>query len=92
MKLLLTLFLLSLTLQSKNIESTKQTCIQQSAYPNKTLAEQKKILIEQAKQESLEELYGALIFSSTDIENGKLTRLYTVSCCWSRASQRKPRV
>jgi len=74
MKLLLA-FILSFTfLNAKNIESIKMSCIQQSAYPNKTLAEQKKILIEQAKQESLEELYGAVIFSSTDILDGKLQR------------------
>jgi len=71
-KLLLTSLLFFALLNAKNIESVKMSCIQQSAYPNKTLAEQKKILIEQAKQESLEELYGAVIFSSTDIVDGKL--------------------
>ena len=34
--------------------------------------EQKKILIEKAKQESIEELYGTLISISTDIENDKI--------------------
>jgi len=74
MKLILVLLLSFSFLNAKNIESIKMSCIQQSAYPNKTLAEQKKILIEQAKQESLEELYGAVIFSSTDILDGKLQR------------------
>ena len=54
------------------LTTKKTSCIQQTNYEGKTLAEQKKILIEQAKQESLEELYGSLIFSSTDIENGKI--------------------
>ena len=55
-------------------QSTKESCIQQSVYAGKTLEEQKKILIEQAKQESLEELYGTLILSSSDISNGKLIK------------------
>jgi len=73
MKLLLTLFLLfTISNASDKLETVKTSCLQQSAYPNKTLAEQKKILIEKAKQESLEELYGTLISSSIDIENGRL--------------------
>jgi len=52
---------------------SKTSCIQQSEYAGKTLDEQKKILIEQAKREALEELYGTMIFSATDIKNGKLT-------------------
>ena len=57
-----------------SLQTTKKSCIQQSAYPNKTLAQQKKILVNQAKQNSLEELYGTLIFSSTDIIDGKLDK------------------
>lgn len=70
--ILLSLLLLTSFVNAQNTVSTKTSCIQQSAYPDNTLNEQKKILIEKAKQESLEELYGALIFSSTDIVNGKL--------------------
>jgi len=68
--------LLSLTLLSANDiykSTTKTSCIQQSSYGGKSLAQQKKILIEQAKQEALEELYGTLMFSSTDIKDGKIT-------------------
>jgi len=69
--LLIFLFLTSLFGEDK-LKTAKTSCIQQSMYPNKTLAEQKKMLIEQAKIESLEELYGTLISSSTDIKDGKL--------------------
>jgi len=73
MKLLLSLLmLLTIANAQDKLETAKTSCIQQSLYPNKTLDEQKKILIEKAKQESLEELYGTLISSSTDIENGKM--------------------
>lgn len=72
MKSIVSLLFLLIALNAQNITSLKTSCIQQSAYPNKTLNEQKKILIEKAKQESLEELYGTLIVSSTDIVNGKL--------------------
>lgn len=60
--------------EDTNIYSMKKTCLQTTNYEGKTLTEQKKILIEKAKQESLEELYGSLILSSTDIENGKLKK------------------
>ncbi|MEA2017760.1 MAG: hypothetical protein U9N59_04870 [Campylobacterota bacterium] len=53
-------------------KTTKTSCIQQSNYPNKTLDQQKKILIENAKFEALGELYGHLLVSSTDIKNGKI--------------------
>ena len=73
MKLLLSLLLLLTMVNAEDKLSTAKTsCIQQSLYPNKTLDEQKKILIEKAKQESLEELYGTLISSSTDIQDGKM--------------------
>ncbi|QOY53003.1 hypothetical protein [Candidatus Sulfurimonas baltica] len=73
MKLLLSLLMLLTVANAQDkLETSKTSCIQQSVYPNKTLDEQKKILIEKAKQKSLEELYGTLIVSKTDIENGKL--------------------
>jgi len=74
MKLLLTtiLFFTTLLNAQNSLSTTKTSCIHQSNYASKTLAEQKKILIEKAKQEGLEELYGTLISSSTDIKNGKL--------------------
>ena len=74
MKTLLSLLLLLTLVNAQDkLQTSKTSCLQQSAYPNKTLVEQKKILIEKAKQESLEELYGTLISSSTDIESGKMT-------------------
>jgi len=69
---LLTILLLATLLNAQKMETTKTVCIQQSAYAGKTLAEQKKVLIEQAKQESLEELYGTLIASITNILDGRL--------------------
>ena len=75
MKLFLSLLILITIATAKDkLETSKTSCIQQSLYPNKTLDQQKKILIEKAKQESLEELYGTLISSSIDIENGKMKR------------------
>jgi len=76
MKLLLLLLILPVIIlanELKIISSFKTSCIQQSSYEGKTLSEQKKILIEKAKQESLEELYGTLISSSINIEDGKLS-------------------
>lgn len=74
MKLLILFFLATYSLQASEIykQTTKESCIQQSAYQDKTLSEQKKIIVENAKQSSLEELYGTLIFSSTDIVDGRL--------------------
>lgn len=60
------------TIQNK-LKTTKTSCIQQSNYPNKTLDEQKKILIEQAKFNALGELYGHLLYAKTDLSNGKIT-------------------
>lgn len=76
MKLITTLFIILVSLVNANDiykSSTKTSCIQQSEHAGKSLDQQKKILIEQAKQESLEELYGTLIFSKTDLKNGKMT-------------------
>jgi hypothetical protein len=70
--ILLLILTLNTTYANEKLTTSKTSCIQQSVYPTKTLAEQKKILVEQAKQESLEELYGTLISSSTDIQDGKL--------------------
>jgi HrpA-like RNA helicase len=64
--------LLTVVNAQDKLETSKTSCVQQSAYPNKLLSDLKKILIEKAKQESLEELYGTLISTSTDIENGKI--------------------
>lgn len=73
MKILLILVTLISLIHAEKLETSKTVCIQVAAYPGKTLAEQKKILVEKAKQESLEELYGTLISASTDIKNGKMT-------------------
>ena len=72
MKIVLSILLLLTLVNADKLETSKTSCIQQSAYADKTLAEQKKILVEKAKQESLEELYGTLISSSIDIKDGKL--------------------
>jgi len=53
-------------------ETTKESCIQQSNYSGKKLSELKNILISQSKRDAVEELYGNLILSKTNITNGKL--------------------
>ncbi len=68
MKKLLMPLIISTILNAQNMTSQKTVCMQQS---EKTLTEQKKALIELAKQESLEELYGTLIVASTNIRDGK---------------------
>ena len=73
MKILFIAFILLTTIYAEDkFETAKTSCIQQSAYPTNTLSEQKKILIEKAKQESLEELYGTLISATANIEDGRL--------------------
>tara|TARA_B100001063_G_scaffold219376_1_gene223452 strand:- start:16760 stop:17836 length:1077 start_codon:yes stop_codon:yes gene_type:complete len=57
---------------SEKYETKKTSCILQSNYSNKPIEELKKILIEQAKRESIEELYGSLLSSKTIVKNGKL--------------------
>jgi hypothetical protein len=52
--------------------TTKTSCILQSNYPQKSLAQLKQILLINAKQEALTELYGQLIYSKTDVKDGKL--------------------
>lgn len=61
------------SLNTNKYETTKISCIQQSNYPNKTLDQQKQILIKQSKFEALGELYGHLLYSKSDIKNGNLT-------------------
>ena len=53
-------------------KASKISCIQQSNYPSKTLDQQKDILIQKAKFEALGELYGHLLYSKTNINNGKI--------------------
>lgn len=57
---------------NEKISSKKMSCIQQSNYSGKTLDELKIILLEQAKKEAVNELYGESILSVTEIENGEL--------------------
>ena len=66
------LLLLSLVSASDKYTTMKTSCIQQSEHSGKTLDQQKEILINQAKQEALSELYGQLIYSKTDLKNGEL--------------------
>jgi hypothetical protein len=65
------LLMLNLNASSK-FETSKTTCILQSNYNDTTLNELKKILIDQSKQEALEELYGNIIYSKIEIKDGKL--------------------
>lgn len=55
------------------LEVTKTSCIQTSNHTTKSLIEQKNILIQNAKQEALSELYGELLYSKTNLENGKIS-------------------
>jgi hypothetical protein len=55
-------------------ETTKKSCILQSNYPNKNLSQIKKILVNKAKQNSVEELYGTLVYSNTSYTNHTLTK------------------
>lgn len=73
MRLLVLIFLLfNFSDANEKYETKKVSCIQQSNYSGKTIDELKNILIEQAKRESVEELYGSLLVSKTTVENGKL--------------------
>jgi len=67
-KLLFLIF--STVLSAQNMTSTKTVCINQSEYPSKNTTQLKKQLIELAKQESLEELYGTLIVASVNVADG----------------------
>lgn len=53
-------------------ETTKTSCVFQSNYSDKHIDELKQILLDQAKRESLEELYGNILYSETKIKDGKL--------------------
>lgn len=70
------LFIVSLVfisiLNAKEYTTMKTSCIQQSEHAGKTLDQQKQVLIDQAKQLALTDLYGEMIFSSTEISDGKL--------------------
>lgn len=73
MRLLLALLLVTnIVYGNTKLETLKTSCILQSEYSGKTLEQQKEILINQAKRDALEELYGSLIVSKTNVENGKL--------------------
>jgi len=74
MKLILSFLIISFSIlnASGRYETSKTTCVIQSNYPDTTLNELKKILIDQSKQEALEELYGNVIYSKTEIKDGKL--------------------
>lgn len=73
MKLITVLFLLLTLVNGQEKYTTiKTSCIQQSEYSGKTLDQLKDILLGQAKQEALGELYGQLMYSKTDLTNGKI--------------------
>ncbi|KAB7883095.1 hypothetical protein [Poseidonibacter ostreae] len=73
MRLLLALLLVTnIVYANSKLETVKTSCILQSEYSGKTLEQQKEVLINQAKRDALEELYGSLIVSKTNVENGKL--------------------
>lgn len=67
-----TLVLLSTLSFAQEYTTMKTACIQQSEYTGKTLDEQKQVLIDQAKQLALTDLYGEMMFSKTDMLNGKI--------------------
>lgn len=64
--------LLATLLFAQEHTTMKRACIQQSEHAGKTLDEQKQVLIEQAKQLALTDLYGEMMFSKTDMLNGKI--------------------
>lgn len=73
MKLLTVLFLLiTLVSAQEKYTADKTVCIQQSEHSAKTLGQLKEILVNQAKQEALAELYGQLMYSKTDLKDGKI--------------------
>lgn len=73
MKLIAALFLLLTLVNGQEKYTTiKASCIQQSEHSGKTLDQLKEILLGQAKQEALGELYGQLMYSKTDLQDGKL--------------------
>ena len=73
MKLIAVLFLLiSLVNAQDKYTTIKTSCIQQSEHSGKSLDQLKQILLGQAKQEALGELYGQLMYSKTDLVDGKI--------------------
>ena len=73
MRLIAMIFLLLTIVNGQEKYTTiKTSCIQQSEYSGKTLDQLKEILLYQAKQEALEELYGQLMYSKTDLKDGKI--------------------
>jgi hypothetical protein len=55
-------------------QTTKTSCVLQSEYNSKTQEELKAILLQKAKAESLEELYGTLIKTNLELQNEKITK------------------
>lgn len=73
MRIILFISILFLSLLSNDeFETNKTNCILQSNYSGKTIDKLKEILLEQAKREAIEELYGSVILSKTEILNGRL--------------------
>lgn len=59
---------------NQKFRTTKTSCVLQSEYKSKSQEQLKKILHKKAKTEALSELYGVMIRSNIEIENGKLTK------------------
>ena len=57
---------------NEKYETVKTSCIQTSEHSGKSQKRLKDILIKQAKKDSIWELYGSLILSTTDVKDGKL--------------------
>ena len=72
-KLLVVLFVLISMLNAKEYTTMKKSCIQQSEHSGKTLDQQKEVLINQAKQLALTDLYGEMMFSKTNMVDGKIS-------------------
>ncbi|MEA2018112.1 MAG: RICIN domain-containing protein [Campylobacterota bacterium] len=72
-KLLVALFVLISMLNAKEYTVMKKSCIQQSEHAGKTLDQQKEVLINQAKNLALTDLYGEMMFSKTNLVDGKIS-------------------
>ena len=69
----LLILLLCINANAVDKYSTQKTsCIQQSNHSGKTLSELKDILLLNVKNEAIGELYGQLIFSQSNVKDGRL--------------------
>jgi hypothetical protein len=55
-----------------SLQTTKTSCVLQSEYKNKSQEDLKKIVLVKAKAEALEEIYGTMMNTKTELKNGRL--------------------